>query len=100
MYYSRWENGDLTIIQSWVYDNVIIGPEYVVNEDKIKNGKLIEVDDVGASNEFVGGKVENDWIIKIAKLTQPMMIQSFQINLKLENTKELHQQKQEQFFKK
>ncbi len=43
-----------------MYDNVIIGPEYVVNEDRIKNGKLIEVDDVGASNEFVGGKVENN----------------------------------------
>jgi len=46
------------IILSWVDDNIIIGPDYAVNEVRIKIGKLIDIDDVGPLNEFVGCKVE------------------------------------------
>ncbi len=56
MYYSRHENGDLTIILSWVA--LIIGPDYIVSEERIKLGKLVDIDDVGPLNEFVGCKVE------------------------------------------
>ncbi len=77
MYYSRRENGDMTIILSWVDDNIIMGPDNVVDEERIKIGKLIDIDDVGPLNEFVGCKVEIDQIAKTAKSTQPVMIQSF-----------------------
>ncbi len=78
IYYSRRKNGDMTIILSWDDDNIIMGPDNVVNEERIKIGKLIDIDDVGPLNKFVGCKVEINRIAKTAKLMQPVMIQSFQ----------------------
>ncbi len=58
MYYSRCKNGDMTTIVSWVDDNIIMGPDSVVNKERIKIGNLIDIDDVRPLNEFVGCKVE------------------------------------------
>ncbi len=76
MYYSRCKNGDITIILSWVNDNIIMGLDK--NEERIKIGNLIDIDNVGPLNKFVGCKVEINQITKTAKLTQPVMIQSIQ----------------------
>ncbi len=46
-----------------------MGPDYIVNEERTKIGNLIEIDDVGQLNEFVGCKVEIDQITNTAKLT-------------------------------
>ncbi len=53
MYYSRCKNGDMTIILSWVNDNILMGPNNVVNEERIKFANLTDMDDVGPLNEFV-----------------------------------------------
>ncbi len=58
MYYYRHKNGDMAIILSWVDDTIIIGPDSVVNEERIKIGNLIDIDDVGSLNKFVECKVE------------------------------------------
>ncbi len=49
---------ETAIILSWVDDNIVMEPDNVVNEERIKIGTLIDIDDAGPLNEFVGCKVE------------------------------------------
>ncbi len=69
MYYSRFKNKEVTIIQSWVDDNNIMGPYY----KRIKIGNL----NVGPLNKFVGCNFKMDHTTKTSKLTQHVTIQSF-----------------------
>ncbi len=58
MYNSKQENGELSIISSWVGDNIIIRPDHIVDIERTKIGNLkILIVVIWPLNKFVGCKV-------------------------------------------
>ena len=76
--YYKWVNKKLTVWITWVDDCLIAGEEEVVEKSKNDMMKLFDCDDIGELKEYVGCKVEHDRDKKTMRLTQPVMIQSFQ----------------------
>ena len=81
----KWIKGRLIIWLLWVDDCLIAGPEEHVLEAKESMKELFDCDDVGAMTEYVGCKVERDK--QLVRLTQPVMLQSFQDEFDLEENK-------------
>jgi hypothetical protein len=76
--YSCWINGQLIIWLTWVDDCLIAGEKWqvIIEKDRMKN--LFDCDDIGEMTEYVGCKVEYNKLERYMRLTQPVMIQSFQ----------------------
>ena len=81
--YFKWTTNGIVIWSSWVDDLLSAG-----KEEEVKKGRNIlkqhfDLDEVGELKEYVGCKVEYNkekgWI----KLTQPVLLQSFQDEFKL-----------------
>jgi len=75
----RWKEGQLYIWMSWVDDLLACGPD----QNKLKPeldamDDQFECEDGGELKEYVGCKIEYDRKIPIMKLTQPVLIQSFE----------------------
>ena len=74
----KWINDKICIWLTWVDDNLVVGEETTVKEEKEKFKKLFECEDTGELKEYVGCKVEYNREERTIRLTQPVMIQSFQ----------------------
>ena len=76
--YYQWTEDGLMIVMSWVDDVLMCGPKGVVLGTKDAFMKEIDCDDTGEMKEYIGSKVEHNkeegWI----KLTQPVLLQSFE----------------------
>jgi hypothetical protein len=74
----------LVIVISWVDDLLICGPtKSMVDKVKTDLKKHFELDETGKIKEYVGCKIEHDIEEGWMRLTQPVMIQSFQDEFKL-----------------
>src|SRR5688572_6811902 len=82
--YHKWIEDELTVWITWVDDCLIAGKVEAVEHSKDKMMKLFDCDDIGDLQEYVGCKVEHDKEKKVMKLTQPVMIQSFQDEFEIE----------------
>jgi hypothetical protein len=77
--YYKWTNDGLLIWASWVDDCLHVGPKKnAVLESKNKLTKLVKCDDNGEMKEYVGCKLEMDKEHRWMKITQPVVLQSFQ----------------------
>jgi hypothetical protein len=70
-------NGGLNIWISWVDDLLNVGEAEVNEKEKEEFKKKFDCDDVGELIEFVGVKIVIDRANRTAKLTQPVLLQSF-----------------------
>jgi hypothetical protein len=81
--YFRWTALGLILWLSWVDDCLVGGKDEGVKKAKGQMMKLFDCDDVGELKEYVGYKVDYDQAAGTMKLTQPVMIQSFQDEFEL-----------------
>ena len=84
--YFKWVDSVLIMWMSWVDDCFVCGPDKLVKDAKEAMKKEFDCDDLGALEEYVGCKIEynrNDgWI----RFTQPVLVQSFVDEFKIDAT--------------
>ena len=83
--YFKWVNNKLIVWISWVDDCLIAGPKELTIEARDKMMTLFDCDQLGEMKEYVGCKIERNWIDRWVKLTQPVMIQSFRDEFELDD---------------
>ena len=83
--YFNWIDARLIIWITWVDDCLIAGKKDQVTKAKEKMMTLFECDEIGEMKEYVGCKVEHNREERYIRLTQPVMIQSFQDKFDLGN---------------
>jgi hypothetical protein len=76
--YFRWTKNGINIWASWVDDLLSCGHESDVKEGREAIKKYFDLDEIGELNEYVGCKVEYNRKEGWMKLTQPVLIQSFE----------------------
>lgn len=86
--YYKWGRDGLVMWISWVDDCLCIGPKTAVMKSKQEMKKVFDVDDVGEMNEYVGCKVERNEKERKLRLTQPVMLQSFQDEFELKGSRQ------------
>jgi hypothetical protein len=63
---------------SWVDDFMVCGPEEAVIHEKRIMGKMFPCDDMGKMEEYIGCKIERNYDKQSLRLTQPVLLRSFQ----------------------
>ena len=86
LYYKEMENG-LVLWLSWIDDCLCVGPDVEVKKARVDILARFECGDVGELKEYLGCKIDRhmddvDWV----KLTQPVLLQSFEDEFKMEET--------------
>jgi hypothetical protein len=76
--YYRWTDNGLNIWASWVDNLLSCGSNKDVKEGRQAIKKHFDIDKIGELNEYVGCKVEYNREEGWLRLTQPVLIQSFQ----------------------
>ena len=73
--YFKWDSDGLHLWGSWVDDMLGVGNSIIKEKEKFM--EQVECDDTGEIQEYVGCKVQFDDVNCTIKLTQPVLIQSF-----------------------
>jgi hypothetical protein len=83
--YFRWdkEHG-LVVVISWIDDLLIVGKKEMVEATRKQFNERFECDDVGEMTEYIGCNIEYDQEQKQIKVTQPVLIQSFVDEFKID----------------
>ena len=81
--YYRWTQNGLNIWCSWVDDIMSCGHKNDVDEGREALKQFFDLDEVGELKEYVGCKVEYNREKGYMKLTQPVLIQSFEDEFEL-----------------
>ena len=80
----KWTDKGLVLWSTWVDDCLSVGPSKdLVIAEKNKLTSLVKCDDTGELKEYVGCKVDYDRDKRTIKLTQPVLLQSFEDEFKL-----------------
>ena len=77
LYYKNSKNG-IVIWISWVDDCLLVGHRDDVSKYKAMMHQFFECEDIGELKEYVGCKIERDKERKSLKISQPVIIQSFE----------------------
>ena len=78
LHYKWIEEGKLVVCLPWV-DNCVVGDHgQDLQNKKEKMKKLFDCDNSGKVTEYIGTKVNIDKDAKTIRLTQPVLIQSFE----------------------
>jgi hypothetical protein len=78
---------ELSIWISWVDDLLTVGKASVVTRAKNDMMKQFECNNVGKIEEFLGNKIEIDYVSKTVKFTQPVLLQSLNDEFVLKKVK-------------
>ena len=81
--YFAWTTYGLILWMSWVDDLLACGKKDGVMIAKSKMLKHFECDEVGEVNEYVGCKIDYNKTEQSMKLTQPVLLQSFEDEFEL-----------------
>ena len=84
LYWKHTEDG-LVLWLSWIDDCLCIGPKKQVEKYVKQMNEMFDCEDVGKMVEYVGCKVELNEDTRSIKLTQPVLLQSFQDEFQLPN---------------
>ncbi len=76
--YFDWNVNGLVVWISWVDDCLVCGKTPGVKIAKMQMMERFDCDEIGNMDEYVGCKVERDLAKGTIKLTQPVMLQSFE----------------------
>ena len=83
--YYKWTEKGLNVWISWVDDLLTIGPKEDVIKNKEELMKRFECDDIGKLNEYVGCKIDINEEERCMKITQPVLLQSYEDEFDLMN---------------
>lgn len=73
----KWVNGKVIIWIAWVDDCLIAGSKQEVLKAKTKMKQLFDCTKVGELKEYIGWKIEHNKEERWMKVTQPVLLQSF-----------------------
>jgi hypothetical protein len=73
------EKYDIAIWILWVEDCLLIGHKEEVSKEKNMMQQYFECEDIGELKEYVGFKIERNKNIKSLKMSQPVIIRSFEV---------------------
>ena len=79
----RWTSDGLMAMISWVDDCLMAGPKGQVLVTKKDMMNIIECEEAGELNEYIGCKIDIDWVKRTMKLTQPVILQSLKDEFEL-----------------
>eukprot|EP00957_Ditylum_brightwellii_P003744 284488-Ditylum_brightwellii.AAC.1 len=82
--YYKWIGSCLIMWMSWVDDCLVAGPLELVEIAKAEMTGLFECKELREMDEYVGCKVEHDLQWHTIKLTQPVLLQSYTDEFKLD----------------
>jgi len=82
--YFRWTKNGINIWASWVDDLLSCGHDHDVKEGRKAIKQYFDLDEIGELKEYVGCKVEYNREDGWMKLTQPVLLQSFEDEFKLD----------------
>jgi hypothetical protein len=74
----KWTETGLIIWISWVDDFLVCGNVKDVLEAKAMMGQIFDCEDAGIMNEYVGCKITRDLDEPSLRMTQPVLLQSFE----------------------
>ncbi|KAL7574402.1 hypothetical protein ACA910_008497 [Epithemia clementina (nom. ined.)] len=83
--YWAWTKWGLTLWMSWIDDFVVCGSPEGVKQAKAAMQEQFEYDDCGELNKYIGCKVDLNRQQRYIKLTQPVLIRSFNDEFELPN---------------
>ncbi|KAL7563155.1 hypothetical protein ACA910_014434 [Epithemia clementina (nom. ined.)] len=83
--YCAWTKWGLILWMSWIDDFVVCGSPEGVKQAKAAMQEQFECDDCGQLNEYIGCKVDLNRQQRFIKLTQPVLIRSFNDEFELPN---------------
>jgi hypothetical protein len=82
--YYKWQDGSIVLWSSWVDDLLTISKdEKAIEEGRKCLKKHFDLDEVGEVKEYVGCKVDYDREKRVLKLSQPVLVQSFEDEFEL-----------------
>ena len=84
--YFAWTMLGLVLWVSWVDDCFVVGNKDAVIKAKKEMMDRFDCDEVGDLNEYVGCKIERNWEERWVKITQPVLLQSFNDKFELPGT--------------
>ena len=73
----QWTGAGLCVWLLWVDDCLCLGPEDAVKIATDAMKARFDCDDIGEMLEYVGCKIDRDYVKRTVKFTQPVMVQSF-----------------------
>ena len=76
--YYKWEPKGLVIWLSWVDDCLVVGPKPAVMRARDEFMARFDYNDLGEVNEYVGCKLEHNKEEGWMKLTQPVLLKSYE----------------------
>ena len=79
----KWTDKGLVLWVTWVDDCLCVGPDEAVAESKKQLESRFDVDDLGPVQEYVGCKIDYDRQERAIKITQPVLLQSFEDEFEL-----------------
>ena len=86
--YFKWIDGlGLCLWLSWIDDCLNLGKEQAVNESKNEMMKRFDCEDIGELKEYVGCKIDIDRTDRSLKITQPVLLQSYEDEFDLPEAK-------------
>ena len=94
------KTGHLVFWITWVYDCICFGPKEHVLKAKQMMSEFFETDECGELKEYVGVKIDIDTENRSLKMTQPVMIQSFQDEFDLPGEKHPNPAKEGELLQK
>ena len=94
------KTGHLVLWITWVDDCICIGPKEHVLKAKQMMGEFFEIDECGELKEYVGVKIDIDRENRSLRMTQPVLIQSFQDEFELPGEKPPNPAKEREILQK
>ena len=74
----KWTENGLVIFIAWIDDMIVAGKPESVQGAKEMMKTQFECEELGELNEYVGTKIDHDKADRSMKLTQPVLLQSFE----------------------
>ncbi len=78
-----WTPEGIVILLTWVDDNLIIAPPLIVENEKDIMKQHFECNDIGDLRKYIRCEIDWDWKMNSIKITQPVLVQSLEDELKL-----------------
>ena len=81
--YYKWTNKGLNVWVSWIDDLLAIGPREDVLKNKEELKSRFECEDIGELKEYIGCKIDINRNERTMKITQPVLLQSYEDEFEL-----------------
>ena len=84
--YFKWTENSLLLWLSWIDDCLCVGHPVEGAKARAEILNKFECDDIGEVKEYLGCKIDRNWKDKQVRLTQPVLLQSYEDEFELPPT--------------